>query len=249
VALGAEPTFHAGQRNDGTSCAFCHTPNRTSSGWSASAKGFIHALHAGRVRSVDFTWHAPSVTDTYAGVEFPGPINNCSACHVDGGFDFTAPAVTKTSGTSTVGVKGATVCTVTTPCTCSSSSPCTLQASGASSFSSLLPSTVATGPFGTSTTPWTTSPYVDLVTNYGAGYAVSGSGAITPAAGTTLVISPIAAACVGCHDAPAMIDHMQANGGRFYESRSVALAAGAAVEQCMLCHGAGGIAAIKDMHK
>jgi OmcA/MtrC family decaheme c-type cytochrome len=251
VALGAEPTFHAGQRNDGPSCAFCHTPNRTSSGWSANAKGFIHGIHAGRVRTQPFTWHAPSATDTYAEVEFPGPLNNCTSCHVDGGFDFTAPAVTKTSGTSTTGNQGGVACTVAAPCTCSSGSPCTLKASSASSFSNLLTETVATGKYNTSTTPWTTSPYVLADgTDYGAGYGVAGAtGVITQAAATTLVISPIAAACVGCHDAPVAIDHMQANGGRFYEARSVALASGGSLEQCMLCHGAGGVAAIKDMHK
>jgi len=150
-----------------------------------------------------------------------------------------------------MGVQGATVCTVATPCTCSSGSPCTLKASGASSFQNLLVSTDATGTFNTSATPWATSPYVLADgTSYGSGYSVAGAtGAITPATGNSLVTSPVAAACVGCHDAPAMIDHMQSNGGRFYESRTVSLAAGSPVEQCMLCHGQGGIAAIQDVHK
>jgi OmcA/MtrC family decaheme c-type cytochrome len=52
--LGVAPTFHVGQRNDGPSCSFCHTPNRTSSAWSAGSKYFIHALHGGRARSEDF---------------------------------------------------------------------------------------------------------------------------------------------------------------------------------------------------
>ena len=249
VTLGVEPTFHAGQRNDGTSCVFCHNPNKTSSGWSISAKGFIHAIHAARVRSQAFMYAAASPTDSFADVGFPGPINNCTACHVAGGYDFTAPAVTKTSGTSTVGVQGATVCTVATPCTCSSGSPCTLKASGASSFQNLLVSTDATS-VTSAPSSWTISPYVDPAFPYGNGYSVAGAtGAITPAAGSTLVTSPVAAACVGCHDAPAMIDHMQSNGGRFYESRTVSLAAGSPVEQCMLCHGQGGIAAIQDVHK
>ncbi len=48
--LGAFTTesFHAGQRNDGTTCSWCHTPNRTSSGWSADSTSFVHAIHAGQ---------------------------------------------------------------------------------------------------------------------------------------------------------------------------------------------------------
>ena len=32
-----EDAFHAGQRNDGTTCSWCHRPNQTSSGWSADS--------------------------------------------------------------------------------------------------------------------------------------------------------------------------------------------------------------------
>ena len=61
--LGAEPSFHAGQRNDGESCAFCHRPNQTSSGWSANAKDFIHGIHGAAKRTNPFTWHAVSATE------------------------------------------------------------------------------------------------------------------------------------------------------------------------------------------
>src|SRR6266542_3335772 len=88
VQLGATPTFHAGQRNDAPTCSFCHNPNRTSSGWSANVKDFIHALHGGRARTVAFDWHAPSATDNYGEVEFPSPLNNCEACHLAGTYDF-----------------------------------------------------------------------------------------------------------------------------------------------------------------
>lgn len=69
--LGVTPTFHAGQRNDGPTCAFCHNPNRTSSGWSAGSKYFIHAIHAGRKRTVPYTWHATQAGPGYDEVEFP----------------------------------------------------------------------------------------------------------------------------------------------------------------------------------
>ena len=48
-----EDAFHAGQRNDGTTCAWCHRPNQTSSGWSADSTSFIHAIHAGSKRDGD----------------------------------------------------------------------------------------------------------------------------------------------------------------------------------------------------
>ena len=119
---------------------------------------------------------------------------------------------------------------------------------------SLLWSTVATGTYAAPVPGAinSTSPYViaDGVTNYGSGFSYNtGTGATTVADPRTLVISPIAGACVGCHDSPMMIDHMQANGASFYAPRATALAAGAPVEQCMLCHGPNTIAPIADVHK
>ena len=72
--LGVGPSFHAGQRNDGPTCSFCHTPNRTSSAWSANSKDFIHSIHGGRIRTVAFNWHALSETENFAEVEFPSNI-------------------------------------------------------------------------------------------------------------------------------------------------------------------------------
>jgi hypothetical protein len=255
--LGVSPTFHAGQRNDGPTCSFCHTPNRTSSGWSASGKNMIHSIHAGNLRSVPFTWHASSATDTFAEVTFPGPRNNCTACHVPGGYDFTAPASSKTSGTSTIGTQGTTVCTVAAPCSCSRSSPCVTTASGAAALTNGLESTVGTGTYDASciTNPtgcFQISPYVDGTgaTNYGAGFSfAAATGTSTAAAPSTLVISPITAACAGCHDGPVTVDHMQAMGGDFYAPRSTALASGAPLEQCMICHGQGAMADINVVHQ
>ena len=115
--------------------------------------------------------------------------------------------------------------------------------------------TVATGKFNgtvggsnTAVSVFSLSPYVekDNVTDYGAGFSFNaGSGATTPAAATTLVNSPIAAACFSCHDSTLARSHMESNGGSIYAARSVALAKG---EQCMLCHGAGKVADIKALH-
>ena len=43
-----EDAFHGGQRNDGTTCSWCHTPNRASSGWSADSVTFVHASTRGQ---------------------------------------------------------------------------------------------------------------------------------------------------------------------------------------------------------
>ncbi|HET9596673.1 MAG TPA: hypothetical protein VFP65_13880, partial [Anaeromyxobacteraceae bacterium] len=96
VTLGANPSFHAGQRNDGESCSWCHNPNQNNSGWSGNAKDMIHALHAGTAagvklpdgslspgtgkRSFPYTWHA-TISEGFWEVTFPGPRNNCEACH------------------------------------------------------------------------------------------------------------------------------------------------------------------------
>jgi OmcA/MtrC family decaheme c-type cytochrome len=92
VTLGASPTFHAGQRNDGPTCSFCHNPNRTSSGWSANAKDFIHSLHAGNQLSTKYTWHAESATEGFWEISFPSRLNNCEACHKPNTYDFSLAA-------------------------------------------------------------------------------------------------------------------------------------------------------------
>jgi hypothetical protein len=110
--LGANPTFHAGQRNDGPTCSFCHNPNQNNNGWSGNVKDMIHSIHAGTAagvvtpngvspgtgkRSFPYTWHA--ATDGSEGfweVTFPGPRNFCEACHATQSdpnkhtFDFSA---------------------------------------------------------------------------------------------------------------------------------------------------------------
>jgi len=62
-----------------------------------------------------------------------------------------------------------------------------------------------------------------------------------------LVVSPIVAACSACQDDAIAVDHMQTNGGSFYEARSVAFAK-PQQEECLLCHGPARIASILDLH-
>jgi OmcA/MtrC family decaheme c-type cytochrome len=187
VKLGANPSFHAGPRNDGQSCAFCHRPNQTSSGWSANAKDFIHGIHGAAKRTNPFTWHAVSATENFSEVTFPGAANDCTACHKPNTFDFTASA-------------------------------------NLAALPNMLWSTAAAGSFKTTdATSYAYSPYIAQDgTAYGAAFSFNaGTGVTTPAAATTLVTSPITAACVACHDAPSARDHMQANGGSFYAPRTV----------------------------
>lgn len=216
--LGVSPTFHAGQRNDGPTCSFCHNPNRTSSGWAASSKYFIHAIHGGRKRVIPYTWHAAAVGPGYDEVEFPGTLNTCTTCHVPNTYDFT-------------------------------------NAANLASVTNMELTTAAAGRLDsnplTNSTYYTVSPYVvaNGVFDYGAGFGYNAAtGVATPAADTTLVLSPITSACVSCHDTSAAVDHMKANGGRFYAPRSVVLAPGAPQEQCLICHGPGRVAAIGEVH-
>lgn len=81
-------SFHGAQRNDGSTCAWCHTPNRTSSGWIADSTAFIHAIHAGDKRTKPFTWHASAVGESFADIKFPGILNRCETCHLPGTYDF-----------------------------------------------------------------------------------------------------------------------------------------------------------------
>ena len=213
VSLGVGPDFHAGQRNDATSCTFCHRPSQTSNGWSANMKDFVHSIHGAEKRAswspgVPFTWHEKSATQGYWQTTYPAVLNRCEMCHKPGTYDFS-----------------------TTPMT--------------AALPNMLYSTVGQGTYTASPA---NSPYVTVGTNYGSGFVFNAlTGAITEAAPTTLVNSPIVAACSACHDSPAAVDHMQTNGGSFWEPRSVAFTKPQA-EQCLICHGPNRVASISLVH-
>jgi OmcA/MtrC family decaheme c-type cytochrome len=116
----------------------------------------------------------------------------------------------------------------------------------------LLWTTVASGTMGASPAP-AQSPYVELGTNYGARFSATmgasgGPPAITPAAGTTLVTSPITAACSSCHDGAEAQTHMKAMGGSLYKARS-AVNPALDVERCLDCHGVGRVFDVVLMHR
>lgn len=230
--LGVSPTFHSGQRNDAPTCSFCHNTNRVNSGWAVNAKDAIHSIHGGGKRTVPFTWHFEIKAWE---VTYPGVLNTCTQCHLDGTYDLSASA-------------------------------------SQNALPNMLYSTAATGTYKSAPTAPATigpflSPYITPDTvNYGVGFATSNqtSGtrngvACTVAApcvcsinapcdaeGTTLVNSPITAACGACHDTAIAKKHFADNGGSFYQPRSAALNT---QEACLMCHGPSKIAAIAQVHK
>jgi hypothetical protein len=112
-------------------------------------------------------------------------------------------------------------------------------------YPKMLASTVGQGTYAAGSVH---APYVTEATAYGAGFSYNAlTGATVNPDPTTLVVSPMVAACASCHDTPIAIDHMQTSGGSFYESRAT-VAAKAQQEECMLCHGPNRIAAIADRH-
>jgi OmcA/MtrC family decaheme c-type cytochrome len=241
-----EDAFHAGQRNDGTTCSWCHRPNQTSSGWSADSTAFVHAIHAANKRTNKFVWHAASKTEGFWDIGYPGILNNCAACHkvnTDGTttYDFSASASAQALGinvggdgidkrpyrTVATGIFNGTPATVTTGCTVTVINDCIQTDVGAFSLS-----------------PWVTK---DNLTNYGSGFSVSAAtGSPTAAAGTTLVNSPTVTVCSACHDSADAISHFKINGAAFYQARSAAITG--TNETCLICHGAGRIADIRLMH-
>jgi OmcA/MtrC family decaheme c-type cytochrome len=205
--------FHGGQRNDATTCSWCHTPNRTSAGWSADSTSYIHAIHGGAKRSVPFNWHAASADEGFFDVKFPGVLKECETCHLPGSYYFYQQNNTPLPD---------------------------------SVRESRLFRTVATNTLASTGATFTYSPYITQDLAYGSGYSFNvATGVVAEAADTTLVTSPVATACVACHDSNLSRAHMIANGASLYAPRSTALGT---TETCLVCHDRGRIADIKVMH-
>jgi len=249
-------TFHSGQRNDGAACTFCHTANgfdnNDGSFWNYNEKEIVHAIHSASFRTQQYTWLAG---DTMWEIGYPGIVNNCEACHLAGTYDFSASA----SAAALPNLLWDTVGAGTTPAN--------LAAAQAGNSGANI------------------SPYLAYGTNYGTVFygntgtaaaaktwpstgGISGSvaaGATLEADPTTLVSSPISAACFACHDSPAAQAHITTNGGRLFDPRSAVVTAAAStttgflvttvtspitnnVEQCLVCHGTGAVADIYTVH-
>ena len=195
VELGAftAESFHAGQRNDGTTCAWCHNPNRTSSAWAADSTAFIHAIHGASKRTTPVTWHATSTTSSFADIGYPGVLSNCETCHLPGTYDFSASA-------SAAAVPNRLYRTVAT---------------------GKFDGTVAGSLAAVQISPYVTADNVaNYGTGFSFNAA---TGATVAASGTTLVNSPIATACFACHDGVQDMAHMRSNGGSLYAARTTAL--------------------------
>ena len=183
LGVFAKSSFHAAQRNDGTTCSWCHNPNRTSSGWSADSTNHVHAIHAGldstgtgtTVNGIDkrvnqFTWHAGSTTDGFWAIGFPGVLKQCETCHLPGTYDFSAAASAsalpnRLYRTVATGIFPASGVSVTTTFKVNSPTNTACVAGSAST--------------GTELTAFSLSPYVTQSTNpvvpdtYGAGFGVN----------------------------------------------------------------------------
>ena len=119
------------------------------------------------------------------------------------------------------------------------------SAATTAAYANMLPSTVGQGTYAAGSVH---SPYVAEAQAYGVGFSYNAlTGATVNPDPTTLVVSPFVAACAACHDSPIAVDHMQTNGGSFYEPRGVVFAK-PQQEECMLCHGPGRLASISERH-
>ena len=219
-ALGVKPTFHAGQRNDAQTCTFCHNVNRTNSGWPVNINYDVHAIHNGNSgqRTNKFSWEATAGAKFWE-VGYPGQLKNCEGCHIAGMYDFSAASS-------------------------SAAVPNLLMTTAASGTISAAGFTIVTGLETVTAASAVISPYVTAGTNYGAVFSFNANTGVTvPAADTTLVLSPISAACSGCHDSTIARAHMQNNGGTVFGPRTEAKAK---TEQCLVCHGPANNAVFND---
>ena len=92
--LGTSPNFHTGNYSIAM-CAACHTPNTVDgSGWAASSKAWIHAIHGASKRTVPFTATGTCTTDNFSRIGYPGVLKNCETCHLAGTYDFSASQYT-----------------------------------------------------------------------------------------------------------------------------------------------------------
>jgi OmcA/MtrC family decaheme c-type cytochrome len=258
-----EDAFHAGQRNDGTTCAWCHRPNQTSSGWSADSTAFVHEIHAGAKRRQPFTWHASSTTESFADIRYPGVLARCEQCHVPGSYDFANSASADAAGLGAdqldkrlfrtvgvgkyIGVAGNTVTTY-------SGAGC--ATTGTSSAQTAV-GVYALSPYVVADASGTGGTYYGYGFSHNAGASASNSCAAdgtplsVPAGGTleaspaTLVTSPTVTVCSACHDSNLALGHFEQNGGSFYIPRSVAAGN---TEQCFVCHASDRLASIHDVH-
>jgi len=233
LGIFAETTFHSGQRNDPKMCAMCHNPNRTSSGWSADSTAFVHGIHGSSKRVVPYNWH--SVVTDANGVSLRS-----------------SALLTGTEIVSTfaeIGFPG----NLNNCLNCHAPGGYDFSA-GLSQVQNRLHRTTAAGTLAAPNTvgSLSLSPYVTAGATYGTVYNSSTNVAGGQEA-ASLVNSPIANTCFGCHDGQTTADpslsvkaHIESNGGgSIYQTRATALTR---QESCLLCHGPTQVVPIKGAH-
>jgi len=89
LGVFTESVFHAGQRNDGPTCTFCHNVGGVNAGWSYNIKEAVHSIHGGGKRTNPFSWQPQQ---SYWSLPYPAILKNCEACHVPGSYDFSKSA-------------------------------------------------------------------------------------------------------------------------------------------------------------
>jgi OmcA/MtrC family decaheme c-type cytochrome len=242
--------FHAGQRNDGSTCSWCHNPNRTSSGWSADSTNFIHGIHGDAKRKNSFTWHAASTTDGFWTIGYPGVLKNCEACHVPGSYDYSANgrltvAANKTYRYTATG----TFLSSATAITQFAFSPYVAKDVN---YGSGFNSTTLAAAASTTLVESPTST-VCFACHDDCNRSLDGT-TYTAANGTTATYSCPVPASGKAYAKNANLnayarDHMLANGGVLYAPRgSAATPNAASTETCFTCHGPNSAANIKAAH-
>ena len=245
--------FHGANNNDAASCAVCHTTAHSpGNGYSINAKDWVHGIHATGFRNYPYT-----VFSNFPTITYPGILNNCEACHVAGSYNFgnatNAAQIPNMLWDSISGTMSASA--VTTPINTTGAA---LPISGESTYATWFAPKVTAGEYcgvAFTTTTLTANTPIALKTaadtNYGTTWTPTGS---------TLVISPITAACASCHDSAANINHMTSGtaGGVYYKTlQSVATATTvggstqytlSSTEACLSCHGSGATEDIAVVH-
>lgn len=217
--LGVSPSFHSGARNNGEGCAACHSPNySTGHGGPGDKGGGWSVAEKNIVHSIHGSSKRTQAFNWLA-----------SASNPSGYQKVTYPGV----------LNNCEQCHVTGSYDFS-------NGANAAAVPNLLWSTDANK--NMSTPDGNTlglSPWVSMLGRGLVDYTTD-----------NLVSSPIAAACFGCHDATQAVAHMQDNGATLYGSVSAISVSGTAdrskgfkpTETCLVCHGPGRVAAIKDVH-
>jgi len=214
--LGISPTFHGGARNNGEGCALCHNYSNSNATGHTGSGYFYGGGWSISAKDMVHAIHGSAKRTQAFNYE-------ATAANPDGFKEVGYPGI----------LKNCEQCHV-------AGSYDFRTAANAAAVPNLLWSTTAkanmSAPAGYANfiglSSWINKLYPDAT-------ARDFTGAIGAATRTNnLVVSPISAACFGCHDTDAAVSHMRINGGVIYGKFTAAqLATGENPETCLVCHG------------